>query len=208
MGKCKSKPWWDITSHPLESVSSVQSLSHVRLFETPWITARQASLSITISRSSLRLTSIESMVPSSHLILGHPLLLLPPISPSNRVFSSESTLRMRWPKNWSFSLDRVYFLFCNWFHKSLTHNRFPPLTPSSFLLIPVLFYLFSDTLCNRAHLPAFFDNFFFEINSITSAKSCEKIEVNKTVALFRESHSPDLNIFCHMFVVFNQLGCR
>ena len=83
--------------------SSVQSLSHVRLFATPWIAARQASLSITNSRSSLRLTSIESVMPSGHLILCHPLLLLPPIPPSTRVFSNESTLRMRWPKYWSFS---------------------------------------------------------------------------------------------------------
>ena len=76
--------------------SSFQSLSRVRLFATPWIAARQASLSITISRSSLRHTSIESLMPSSHLILCRPLLLLPPISPSIRVFSNESTLRMRW----------------------------------------------------------------------------------------------------------------
>ena len=85
--------------------SSVQSLSRVRLFATPWIAARQASLSITISRSSLRFTSIESVMPSSHLILGRPLLLLPPISPSIRVFSNESTLRIRWPKFWSFSFS-------------------------------------------------------------------------------------------------------
>ena len=87
--------------------SSVQSLSRVRLFATPWITARQASLFITISRSSLRFTSIESVMPSSHLILGHPLLLLPPIPPSIRVFSNESTLRMRWPKYWSFSVSII-----------------------------------------------------------------------------------------------------
>ena len=74
--------------------SSVQSLSHVRLFVTPRIPARQASLSITNSRSSLRLTSIESVMPSSHLILCRPLLLLPPILPSIRVFSNESTLCM------------------------------------------------------------------------------------------------------------------
>ena len=87
--------------------SSVQSLSHVRLFATPWITARQASLSITNSRSSLRLTSIESVMPSSHLILCRPLLLLPPIRPNIRVFSNESTLRMRWPKYWSFSFSII-----------------------------------------------------------------------------------------------------
>ena len=85
--------------------SSVQSLSRVWLFETPWIAARQASLYITISSSSLRLTSIDSVMPSSHLILSHPLLLLPPIPPSIWVFSNESTLRMRWPKYWSFSLS-------------------------------------------------------------------------------------------------------
>ena len=77
---------------------SVQSLSRVRLFATPWVTACQASLSITNSRSSLRLTSIESAMPSSHLILCRPLLLRPPIPPSIRVFSNESTLHMRWPK--------------------------------------------------------------------------------------------------------------
>ena len=83
--------------------SSVQSLSHVRLFGTPWITARQASLSITNSWSSPRFTAIESVMPSSHLILCRPLLLLPPIPPSIRVFSNESTLRLRWLKYWSFS---------------------------------------------------------------------------------------------------------
>ena len=88
-------------------LSLVQSLSCVRLFETPWIAARQASLSITISGSSLRLMSIESVMPSSHLILGHPLLLLPPIPPSITVFSNESTLRMRWPKYWSFSFSII-----------------------------------------------------------------------------------------------------
>ena len=89
--------------------SSVQSLSHVWLFATPWITTRQASLSITISRSSPRLTSIESVMPSSHLILCRPLLLLPPIPPSIRVFASESTLGMRWPKYWSFQLQHHSF---------------------------------------------------------------------------------------------------
>ena len=86
-------------------ISSVQLLRCVRLFATPWITARQASLSITNSRSSLKLMSIESVMPSRHLILCHPLLLLPPIPPSIRVFSNESTLRIRWPKYWSFSFS-------------------------------------------------------------------------------------------------------
>ena len=83
----------------------VKSLSHIRLFATPWIAARQASLSITKSRSSLRLMSIESVMPSSHLILCRPLLLLHPIPPSIRVFSNESTLCIRWPKYWSFSFS-------------------------------------------------------------------------------------------------------
>ena len=84
-------------------IRSDQLLSRVRLFAIPWIAARQASLSITNSQSSLRLMSIESVMPSSHLILCRPLLLLPLIPPSIRVFSNESTLHMRWPKYWSFS---------------------------------------------------------------------------------------------------------
>ena len=91
----------------LYQFSSVQLLSHVRLFVTPWIAARQASLSITNSQSSLKLMSIGSVMPSSHLILCHPLLLLPPIPPIIRVFSNESTLHMRWPKNWSFSFGII-----------------------------------------------------------------------------------------------------
>ena len=87
----------------LTEFSSAQPLSRVQLFVTPWIAARQASLFITISRSSLRLMSIKSVMPSSHLILGRPFLLLPPIPPSIRVFSNESALHIRWPKYWSFS---------------------------------------------------------------------------------------------------------
>ena len=89
----------------LTQFSSVQSLSHVQLFATPWTTACQASLSITNSQSLLKLMFIESMMPSSHLILCRPLLLLPPIPSSIRVFSNESTLHMRWPKYWSFSFS-------------------------------------------------------------------------------------------------------
>ena len=99
------------SSHPLMMVSthtpfsSVQSLSRVRLLATPWITAQQASLPITNSRSLRKLLSIESVMPSSHLILCCPLLLLPPIPPSIRVSPNKSTLRMRWPKYWSFSFS-------------------------------------------------------------------------------------------------------
>ena len=85
--------------------SSFQSLSHVRLFATPWMAARQASLSITNSQNSPKLMSIESVMPSSHLILCHHLLLLLPIPPSIRVFSNDSALHMRWPEYWSFSLS-------------------------------------------------------------------------------------------------------
>ena len=95
----------DTPSLATTQFSSVQSLSRVRLFATPWIAACQASLSITNSRSSLKLMSIESVMPSNHLILCRPLLLLHPIPPSIRVFSSESTLHMRWPKYWSFSFS-------------------------------------------------------------------------------------------------------
>lgn len=84
---------------------SVRSLSCVRLFVTPWTAARQASLSVTISWSLLKLMSITSVMPSNHLILCYPLLLLPSIFPSIRVFSSESALHVRWPKYWSFSFS-------------------------------------------------------------------------------------------------------
>ena len=89
--------------------SSVQSLSRVWLFTTPWIAAHQASLSITNSWNSLKLMSIKSVMPSSHLILCCPLLLLPTIPPSIRVFSNESALHMRWPKYWSFSFSIIPF---------------------------------------------------------------------------------------------------
>ena len=87
------------------SASSDKSLSCVRLFKTPWTTAHQASLSITIYQSLLKLMSMESVMPSNHLILCHPFLRLPSIFPSTRVFSSESVLRIRWPKYWSFSFS-------------------------------------------------------------------------------------------------------
>ena len=98
---------WQALGGPFSSVpfSSVQSLSHVRLFATPWIAARQASLSITNYQSLLKLMSIESVIPSNHLILCCPLLLLPSIFPSIRVFSNESALPIRWPKYWSFSFN-------------------------------------------------------------------------------------------------------
>ena len=95
---CASSSWSTV------QVSSVQSLSHVRLFATPWTAARQASLSITNSRSLPKLMSIESVMPSNHLILCHPLLLLPSVFPSIRVFSNGLAL-WRWPKYWSFSFS-------------------------------------------------------------------------------------------------------
>ena len=85
--------------------SSVQLLSRVRLFVTPWTAASQASLSITNSQSLLNLTSIKLAMPSNHLIFCHPLLLLPSIFPSIRVLANESVLRIRWPKYWSFSFS-------------------------------------------------------------------------------------------------------
>ena len=99
--------WSDSYSYHCTNLllSSVQLLSRVRLFATPWTAACQASQSITNSQSSLRLTSIESVMPSSHLILCHPFLLLPPIFPSLQVFSNESVLCIRWPKYWSFSFN-------------------------------------------------------------------------------------------------------
>ena len=96
------------------TISSVQLLSRVQLFVTPWIAARQASLSITNSRSSPKLMCIELVMPSSHLILCPPLLLLPPIPPSIRVFSNESTLRMRWPKYCIHQIRSDQSLSCVW----------------------------------------------------------------------------------------------
>ena len=90
---------------PMNQFSSVQSLSHVQLFATPWTAACQASLSITNTQSLLKLMSIESVMPSNHIILCHPLLFLPSIFPSIRVISNESVLCIRWPKYWSFSFS-------------------------------------------------------------------------------------------------------
>ena len=89
----------------VQTFSSVQSLSRVRLFATPWTAAPQASLSITKSWNLLKLMCIKSVMPSNHLILCHPLLLPPSIFPSIRVFSDESVLHIRWPKDWSFSFS-------------------------------------------------------------------------------------------------------
>ena len=100
LGICKSKV-------QCPQFSSVQSLSRVQLFSTPWTAARQASLSITNSQSLLKLMSIESVMPSSHLILCRPLLLLPPIPPSIRVFSNESVLHITWPKVLKFQLQHL-----------------------------------------------------------------------------------------------------
>ena len=143
------------SAHRLE-VSSIQSLSPVRLSVTPWITARQASLSITNSRSLIKPMSIESVMPSSHLILCRPLLLLPPIPPSIRVVSNESTLCMRWPKYWSFSfnistsnehLGLIYFRLDWWISlqaKGLWSVFFNGIVQSINLL--VLTFLYSPTL--------------------------------------------------------------
>ena len=109
-------------------MSSVQSLSHVRLCATPWTAAHHASLSITNSRSSPKLMSIESVMPSNHLILCRPLLLLPPIPPSIRVFSNESTVRMRWPKYWIFSFS----ISSSKEHPGLISFRMDWLDPPSF----------------------------------------------------------------------------
>ena len=134
--------------------SSVQSLSCVRLFATPCIAACQASLSITNSRSSLRVASIESAMPSSHLILCRPLLLLPPIPPSIKVFSSESTLRMRWPKYWSFSFSII------------PSKEIPELISFRMdWLLVMWFFFFFDSLYFYMNLSShwFFFNFLFII---------------------------------------------
>ena len=131
------------------SYSSVQSLSHVQLFETPWTAAHQASLSITNSQSLPRLMSIESVMPSNHLILCRPLLLLPSIFPSIRVFSSKSVHPIRWPKYWNFSFNispssehpGLISFRTNWLDllavqrtlKSLLQNKFKSSSPQKML---------------------------------------------------------------------------
>ena len=105
IGLLEHKPKVSRGRSVLVQFSSVQSLSRVRLFATPWTTARQASLFITNFQSLPKLISIESVMPSNHLILCRPLLLLPSIFPNIRVFSSESVLRIRWPKHWHFSFN-------------------------------------------------------------------------------------------------------
>ena len=118
--------------------SSVQSLSCVQLLATPWIAARQASLCITNSRSLFKLTSIESVMPCSRLILCCPLLLLPPIPPSIRVFSNEPTLRMRWPKYWSFSFSDIVLISSNnqWRSEALFYFIL-----IAFLNLPLFFFI-------------------------------------------------------------------
>ena len=148
------------TNYVSVQFSSVHSLSHVRLFATPWIGARQASLSITNSRSSLRLTSIESVMPSSLLILGRPLLLLPSIPPSIRVFSNESNLHMRCPKYWSFHFNIIpskeipgLVCICQSQSPSLSFLPFNPLPCNC---------KFSFYICNSVYIvDKFICNFFF-----------------------------------------------
>ena len=101
----KSHDLWSGSETARDQFSSVQSLSCVWFFVTPWTTARQASLSITNSRSLPKLMSIESVMPSNHLVLCHPLLFLPSTSPNSRICSNESALHIRWPKYWSFSFN-------------------------------------------------------------------------------------------------------
>ena len=139
-----------IICHPVP----VQSLSCVRLFATPWIAALQASLSVTNSWRLLRLMSIEFVMPSSHLILCRPLLLLPPIPPSIRVFSNESTLCMRWPKYWSFSFSispsnqhpRLISFRMDWLHLLAVQGTLKSLLQHHSSKASALSFLYSSTL--------------------------------------------------------------
>ena len=137
--------------------SSVQLLSHVQLFATPWTAARQASLSITNTQSLLKLMSIESVMPSNHLILCHPLLLLPSIFPSIRIFSNESALSIRWSKYWSFSFNispsneysELISFRIDWFDLLAVQGTFKSLSPTpqfESINFSVLSLLYSPTL--------------------------------------------------------------
>ena len=152
---------------------AVQSLSRVWLFATPWTAARQASLSFTISWSLLKLMSIESVMPSNHFIFCHPLLLLPSIFPSISIFSSESALRIRWPKYWSFSfsinLSNEYWGLISFrmdrFYLLVVHGRFP-------------FSLADISACLRGFLVMWFRNPFSKIpKALTTGSSQGKISI-------------------------------
>ena len=144
----------DITAHIYIYIwfSSVQLLSYVRLFVTPWTTAHQASLSITNSWSPPKPMSIESVMPSNHLILCRPLLLLPSILPSIRVFSNESALRIRWPKYWSFSFNNEHpgliSFRMDWLDLLAVQGTLKSLLPPQLKSInsSVLSFLYSPTL--------------------------------------------------------------
>ena len=151
-------PIIEITTHYSRSVqfNTVQSLGHVQLFVTPWTAARQASLSITHSQSLLKLMSIESMMPSNHLILCRPLFLLPSIFPSIRVFSNESVLHIRCPEHWTFSFNispsneysGLISFRIDWFDLLAVQGTFKsPLIPQLKNIISfVLSFLYSTTL--------------------------------------------------------------
>ena len=141
----------------LVSFSSVQSVSHVCLFATAWTAARQASLSITNSRSLLKLMFIESVMPSNHLILCRPLLLLPSIFPSIRVFSNESVLHIRWPKHWSFRFSispsneysRLISFWIDWLDLLAVQGTLKECSPTpqfKSISSSVLSFLYSPTL--------------------------------------------------------------
>ena len=141
----------------MSQFSSVQSLSHVQLFATPWAAARWASLSITNSWSLLRFMSIESVMPCNHLILCYPLLLPPSIFPSIRVFSNESVLLIRWPKYWSFSFNispsneysGLISFRMDWMDLSAVQGTFKSLSPTpqfKSISSSVLSFLYSPTL--------------------------------------------------------------
>ena len=150
----------EILQNTLHTFSSVQSLSRVRLFATPWTAAHQASLSITNSQSLLKLMSIESVMPSSHLILRCPLLLPPSIFPSIRVFSNESVLCIRWPNQWSFSFtispsneySRLISFRMDWLDCLLTwlisilYENLKQLLPRSWWVFHLILLLPSDYL--------------------------------------------------------------
>ena len=172
------------------SISSVQSLSRVRLLETPWTAARQASLSITIAENLLKLMSTESVMPSNHLILCRPLLLLPSIFPSIRVFSSESVLHISWPKYWSFSFN----ISLSKEYSGLTSFRMDWSD-----LLAVQGALKSLLLYHSSKVSILWHSTFFIVQL-----SHPYMTTGKTIALTRWTFIPDkcifLSIFSHQYI--------
>ena len=183
--------WLTLCISTAGGISLVQSLGRVRLFATPWTTARQASLSITNSRSPPKPMSIESVMPSNHLILCRPLLLLPSIFPSSRVFSNESVLRIRWPK------------YCNFSFNISPFNEHPGLI--SFRMDWLVLLAVQGTLKSLFQHHSSEASILWRSAFFTVQLSHPYMTTGKTVALTRQTFGKVMSLLFNMLFVFNRL---